>query len=86
MRTEYNEGDLLTKEDIGLVFKGKNGKKWRIINFLLHKESYPFIGLSDCGSLMMGFSLHGIAQFSTYELVSFVGPYFTEDKKELPNV
>jgi len=105
MRTEYKEGELLTKEDIGLVFKSRDGNEWKLVAFLdvpkieFH-SLYKIIAISNKRSDPSKFTINGDFDADDkceHDLVSFVGPDFTEDKKlrkfefeaylsELPNV
>lgn len=43
MRTEYKEGELLTKEDIGLIFKSLCGIEFRVEKINEH-EDYKILG------------------------------------------
>jgi len=82
MRTEYKEGDLLTKEDIGLVFKSRDEKQWKIscINnefgvIIINKNQDNWYHVSTIGRA------DGMGYNNDCDIVSFIGPDFTEDKK-----
>lgn len=84
MRTEYKEGDLLTKEDIGLVFKTKGGQEFKIVCLCEKTEYITLVNNAQCDSykiLNLNGKHDGLDYTSLFDLVSFVGPDFTEDKK-----
>jgi len=88
MRTEYKEGGLVTREDVGLVFKSRNGNEYKLIGIV--KEEHPgdhvacFIDKhSNVMKLLTKNGKEHLRPSKSYDddLVSFVGPDFTEDKK-----
>lgn len=84
MRTEYKEGDLLTKEDIGLVFKSREDREWKIVCFsdkflnitMVNKEQNTSINIE-----YDGYFYNKVVQ-DINDLISFVGQDFTEEKKQ----
>jgi len=86
MRTSYKEGELLTKEDIGLVFKSLCGIEF-MIEKINEREDYKILA-RDVHNNPYAFTENGtryevggapnILNFS-----SFVGKCFTQDKPPL---
>lgn len=89
MRTEYKEGELLTKDDIGLVFKTRDGNQIKILAFL-NVHYIPIITIDNNNKDIRRYTENGKFKFEgvglsdgayEFDLISFVGPDFTEDKK-----
>ena len=83
MRTEYKEGEELTANDVGLVFRSRDGKQWKIV--CVSTEGH-ILTLNKCNDdynrlyLDGKLSANNKTEFDE-DLVSFVGPDFTEEKK-----
>lgn len=88
MRTSYTEGELLTKDDIGLVFKSRSGEQWKLIALLDSRMAAILVNFENksCRHLRRNGKSVG-KEFQEYitgdDLVSFVGPEFSDevDKK-----
>lgn len=81
MRTSYTEGELLTKDDIGLVFKCLNDEEYRIV--CVCTNGVTVIAVNKEGNYFLQFNGNGKINYKgsdEYDLVSFVGPNFTENK------
>lgn len=85
MRTEYKEGDLLTKEDIGLVFKDREGYEVKITHYDERDEDYALTTMNKIGYkyYLTNTGSRLWEKSHQNDLVSFVGPDFTEDKKHI---
>ncbi len=87
MRTEYIEGDLLTKEDVGLVFKTRDGREYKLTAIVKetregeHVAAFVDKDMTDILLLTRKGKDHDKPNLYNADLVSFVGPDFTEDKK-----
>lgn len=86
MRTEYNEGDLLTKEDIGLVFKTRDSIEYKLTALIKEKREGDHVAvlvdknMTDIIILTKKGKDHDKPNLYKSDLVSFVGSEFTEDK------
>lgn len=82
MRISYTEGELLTKDDIGLVFKDRIGRQWKIECFselykllvVINKDRNDWNNLTEYGKEDDKFD-------EDCDFVSLVGFDFTEDKE-----
>lgn len=87
MRTNYQEGDSITEEDVGLVFRSRNGEQWKIL-CILYEDFIPVVAVNSKNTIVKKFNGDGQDGFRQtliaprdLDLVSFVGSYFEEDKK-----
>lgn len=94
MRTSYTEGELLTKDDIGLVFKNGEGQEWKIVCIdetripdrtivAINKDQDRYENYYSNGYFGNRFETMEYDLVS-FDLVSFVGPDFTEEKAPAP--
>jgi len=79
MRTSYTEGELLTKDDVGLVFRARDGQQWKVV--CVSSEGHV-LALNekndDYNRLYSDGKLSATDKIFDEDLVSFVGSEFTE--------
>lgn len=82
MRTEYREGEILTKDDIGLVFKSGDGVEWRVMAildmskkgvFAINSQNNCYVEFERNGKYL----IYGDPNHTKCNLVAFVGLNFT---------
>jgi len=80
MRTEYKPGDLLTKDDIGLVFRGRDFREWKISEIISLANRFIVIDKDgNEGRYLREDGRWGLHDgYYDCDLVSFVGPDFSE--------